>query len=218
MSSQASNFVKCAIALVAFCTLPGSAGAEIFAYVDQNGKLVVSDKKGDGRFMQFDPLNYKPIKKSSAGTGKALIATQEKASRYNEIIDEIAKEVGLNAHLIHAVIQVESAYNPLAISSKGAQGLMQLIPATAARFGVDHAHDPESNIRGGARYLKKLLELFNNDLRLTLAAYNAGEGAVQKYNNKVPPYPETQAYVTRVISIFEQRNNRETHRSPGRFM
>jgi soluble lytic murein transglycosylase-like protein len=218
MNSPIVNFVKWALGVLVLSTLPGSAGAEIFAYVDQNGKLVVSDKKADGRYMQFDPLNYKPEKKAHDRSEDKLVAMHEKALRYNDVINEIAKEVGLNAHLIHAVIQVESAYNPLAISSKGAQGLMQLIPATAARFGVDRVHDPESNIRGGARYLKKLLELFNNDLRLTLAAYNAGEGAVQKYNNKVPPYPETQAYVTRVISIFEQRNNRENHKSYGRFM
>jgi soluble lytic murein transglycosylase-like protein len=188
--------------------------AEIFAYVDSNGKLVVSDKQIDSRSKAFDPLNYKTVKnRTSTAVAKASTDLHEKALRYSSLIDDVAKEVGLNAHLIHAVIQVESAYNPMAISSKGAKGMMQLIPATAARFGVDQVHDPESNIRGGARYLKKLLGLFNNDLKLTLAAYNAGEGAVQKYNNNIPPYPETQSYVGRVISIFEERNNRETHRS-----
>jgi soluble lytic murein transglycosylase-like protein len=92
---------------------------------------------------------------------------------------------------------VESNYNPLAISPKGAQGLMQLMPDTARRFGVANAFDPIDNIRGGARYLKYLLDLYHGDQRLALAAYNAGEGAVQKYGD-VPPYPETLNYVTQV--------------------
>ena len=201
--------------IFSLCALASNVSyAGIFAYVDSNGKLVVSEKQTDSRSKAFDPLNYKAAKnRATTGSSKASTDLNEKALRYSPLIDDVAKEVGLNAQLIHAVIQVESAYNPMAISSKGAKGMMQLIPATAARFGVDHVHDPESNIRGGARYLKKLLGLFKNDLKLTLAAYNAGEGTVQKYNNNIPPYPETQAYVGRVISIFEERNNRETHRS-----
>jgi soluble lytic murein transglycosylase-like protein len=124
---------------------------------------------------------------------------------YTTLINNIAEEIGVNANLLHAIIQVESAYNPSATSSKGAQGLMQLIPATAERFGVDHSYDPAANVRGGARYVKNLLVRFDNNLQLALAAYNAGEGTVQKYNNTIPPYPETQAYVTRVLSLFAQR-------------
>ena len=183
--------------------------SKIFAYVDTDGKLIISDKREDARYKQFDPSDLNGIRKSAGSTNKN-ISTDEKSRLYATVINNVAQEVGVDAHLLHAVIQVESAYNPAAVSSKGAQGLMQLIPATAARFGVDEVHDPESNIRGGARYLKNLLGRFDNDLKLTLAAYNAGEGTVQKYKNTIPPYPETQAYVSRVLDVFEKRTFKGT--------
>lgn len=180
--------------------------AEIYAYIDSKGKLMVSDENKDGRYKRFDPKHYTPVAIAIAKVEPRL-NSNSKAQSYSTMINAIADEVGISAHLIHAVIEVESAYNPQALSPKGAQGMMQLIPATAQRFGVVEAHDPEANIRGGARYLKVLLALFNNDLQLTLAAYNAGEGAVKKYNNTVPPYPETQAYVQRVLTLFKQRQS-----------
>jgi len=112
-------------------------------------------------------------------------------------VDRIAQQNRISPRLVHSVIQVESNYDPNAISPKGAQGLMQLIPATAKRFGVSNAFDPEDNIQGGARYLKHLLELYKGDEALALAAYNAGEGAVSRYRG-VPPYPETRQYVAKV--------------------
>jgi soluble lytic murein transglycosylase-like protein len=115
----------------------------------------------------------------------------------NETVDRIARQNSLSPSLVHSVIQVESNYNPKAISPKGAQGLMQLIPSTARRFGVSDAFDPADNIQGGARYLKYLLSLYKGDESLALAAYNAGEGAVSRYGG-VPPYPETQDYVAKV--------------------
>lgn len=200
---------------VALCGLVcAEAKAKIFAFVDSDGKLIISDRQEDSRFKSFDPANLKVFNKSLPGSGnKQGAGHSEKAQRYNSIINDIAQEVGVNAHLLHAVIQVESAYNPQALSSKGAQGLMQLIPATAARFGIAEVYDPESNIRGGARYLRVLLDRFSDDLQLTLAAYNAGEGAVQKYKNTIPPYPDTQAYVVRVLEIFETRIHRERNSS-----
>jgi soluble lytic murein transglycosylase-like protein len=102
------------------------------------------------------------------------------------------------------VIKVDSNYNPKAVSRAGAQGLMQLIPATARRFGVRNTFDAKENIEGGVRYLKYLQTLYNNDLRLALAAYNAGEGAVAKYNNWIPPYAETQNYVYQVGKRYGQ--------------
>ena len=181
-----------------------SSYAEIYAYIDSKGKLMVSDENKDGRYKRFDPKRVTPV---AIARVESHLSFNRKAQSYSAMINAIADEVGISAHLIHAVIQVESAYNPQARSSKGAQGMMQLIPATAQRFGVMEAHDPEENIRGGARYLKVLLALFNNDLQLTLAAYNAGEGAVKKYNNTIPPYPETQAYVQRVLTLFKQRQS-----------
>lgn len=114
-----------------------------------------------------------------------------------ETVDRIARQNNLSPELVHSVIQVESNYDPNAVSPKGAQGLMQLIPATARRFGVSDAFNPSDNIQGGARYLKHLLELYKGDESLALAAYNAGEGAVSRYGG-VPPYPETQDYVAKV--------------------
>jgi soluble lytic murein transglycosylase-like protein len=116
------------------------------------------------------------------------------ATGLNDAVDRIAAEHSLPPQLIHSVIKVESNYNPNAISPKGAQGLMQLIPSTAKRFGVADSFNPMENIQGGAKYLKYLLDLYNNDYSLALAAYNAGEGAVAKYG-AVPPYKETQNYL-----------------------
>jgi soluble lytic murein transglycosylase-like protein len=112
-------------------------------------------------------------------------------------VRQIAAEQSLPPELLHSVIQVESNYNPGAVSPKGAQGLMQLIPETARRFGVLNSFDPVENIQGGAKYLKYLLDLYKGDYPRTLAAYNAGEKAVAKYGG-VPPYPETQNYVAQV--------------------
>ena len=120
-------------------------------------------------------------------------------------VNRIAAEHALPPALIHSVIKVESNYNPYAISSKGALGLMQLIPATARRFGVSDVFNPVENIQGGAKYLKYLLGLYNGDYGRTLAAYNAGEEAVARYGG-VPPFPETQNYVILVRKRFEQRS------------
>jgi soluble lytic murein transglycosylase-like protein len=122
-------------------------------------------------------------------------------------VDRVALEQALPPELIHSVIQVESGYNPYAVSPKGALGLMQLIPATARRFGVSDAFDPVQNIRGGAAYLKYLLGLYGGSYTLALAAYNAGEGAVARYGD-VPPFEETRNYVKLVA-------NRLAGQAPG---
>ncbi len=115
-----------------------------------------------------------------------------------EAVQQAALRHDLDPLLVHSVIQVESNYNEYAISPKGAEGLMQLIPSTARRFGVRNAFDPYQNLSGGVRYLKYLMDLYNKDITLALAAYNAGEAAVARYNNRIPPYPETQDYVYQV--------------------
>ncbi|MCX6627549.1 MAG: lytic transglycosylase domain-containing protein [Candidatus Solibacter sp.] len=125
------------------------------------------------------------------------------ASGIDEAVRRIAAEHALSPQLIHSVIKVESNYNPHAISSKGALGLMQLIPATARRFGVSDSFNPVQNIQGGARYLRYLLDLYHEDYPLALAAYNAGEGAVARYGG-VPPFAETQNYLTLVGRQLEQ--------------
>jgi soluble lytic murein transglycosylase-like protein len=114
-----------------------------------------------------------------------------------DIIDRIADEQGVESHLVHSVIRAESNYNANAVSPKGAQGIMQLIPATARRFGVSNAFDAKDNIQGGVRYLRFLLDYYQGDYPKAIAAYNAGEGAVDKYNG-IPPFAETQNYVYQV--------------------
>ena len=123
---------------------------------------------------------------------------------YNHEVVAAAKETSLDPALIHAVIATESRHNPRAQSNKGAFGLMQLMPATARRFNVKDRNDPKQNIVAGAKYLRELLTLYKGDLKLTLAAYNAGPGAVKKYSNQIPPYRETMHYVPKVLKYYQQ--------------
>lgn len=127
-------------------------------------------------------------------------------TKYTELIARAADRHQVDPKLLHAVIQAESAYNATAISSAGAMGLMQLMPATARRYGVTDRSDPDQNIDGGTRYLKHLLQIFDSNLDLAVAAYNAGENAVIRNNNAIPPYPETQNYVKEVLSLKEYMN------------
>ncbi|MBT8765422.1 lytic transglycosylase domain-containing protein [Metapseudomonas boanensis] len=124
--------------------------------------------------------------------------------RYRLMVAQAAFEYGLPADLLHAVIKTESNYNPSAVSPRGAAGLMQLMPDTARNMGVKNVFDPAQNIRGGARYLKRLMRQFNNDLSLALAAYNAGPAAVHSAGRAIPPYPETQRYVPSVLKHYER--------------
>ena len=121
-------------------------------------------------------------------------------SEIARLIDIYARHNGLSSRLVQAVVQVESGYNPDAMSQKGAMGLMQLMPETAAELGVGDAYDPEENLRGGTRYLRQQLDRFG-DLRLALAAYNAGPTAVARYDG-IPPYRETQRYVEKVLDLY----------------
>ncbi|WP_425491140.1 lytic transglycosylase domain-containing protein [Luteimonas fraxinea] len=122
---------------------------------------------------------------------------------YRDEVARAAREFGVDEAIVRAIMHAESAFNPNALSRAGAQGLMQLMPATAARFGVVNAFDPEQNIRGGVEYLAWLLKRFNGDLTLAAAGYNAGEGAVQRHGG-VPPYAETQRYVVRVGTLADR--------------
>jgi len=133
----------------------------------------------------------------------AAVSPALPAGAIDRLVAQVAARESLPPQLIHSVIQVESNYDPYAVSPKGALGLMQLIPATARRFGVTNAFNPADNIQGGAKYLRYLLELYNGDYPLALAAYNAGEGAVARYGG-VPPYAETREYLVRVGKQLEK--------------
>jgi soluble lytic murein transglycosylase-like protein len=130
------------------------------------------------------------------------------------VIEEHATRNGVRKDLVRAVIQVESAFNPRAVSSKGAMGLMQLMPATARQFGVRNAFDPDENVRGGVAYLRQLLDRYDGNERLALAAYNAGPGAVDRYGETVPPYRETRDYVSRVDRLAGQTEGRSPSGRP----
>jgi soluble lytic murein transglycosylase-like protein len=129
--------------------------------------------------------------------------------KYSGIIDTASRTHGVDKSLVHAVIQAESGYNPAAVSRKGATGLMQLMPDTARRYGVANSFDPVDNIHGGVRYLKDLLAMFNGNVQLALAGYNAGENAVIRAGNQIPPYPETVAYVPKVIDFYRRHAARK---------
>jgi Soluble lytic murein transglycosylase and related regulatory proteins (some contain LysM/invasin domains) len=138
---------------------------------------------------------------------RSAIFFSSKSEDYFNLVQQVAAKHGVDARLVKAVIQVESNFNERARSPKGACGLMQLMPATASRYGVDvdQIFDPQQNIDGGVRYLRDLLSMFNSDLSLAVAAYNAGEGAVQRFNG-IPNYNETQNYVRKVLALYDGKN------------
>jgi len=135
---------------------------------------------------------------SNMGVSASLRGFTTGNDQVDSYVTESAKRNGLDPLLIYSVMHQESSFKSRAISPKGARGLMQLMPGTAVRFGVTNIFDPQQNIEGGSRYLKFLLDRFDGDLSLTLAGYNAGEGAVEKYGFQIPPYAETQEYVRRI--------------------
>jgi soluble lytic murein transglycosylase-like protein len=151
-----------------------------------------------------DDERYRSLEDGSARDRLAPDAAVDTARPYGSVVAQAAGQYGIDAALLHAVIQVESGYNARAVSKRGASGLMQLMPDTAKRFGVANIFDPADNVRGGAQYLAYLLKLFDQDLPLALAAYNAGEAAVLKYGRRIPPYRETAAYVPKVVGSYQK--------------
>lgn len=140
-------------------------------------------------------------------------AISELKKRYDPIIKTVANEYGVDAQLIHSIILAESNYNEFAISTKGAVGLMQLMPETARDYGVENLYNPTENIEGGVRYLLDLMNYYDQNLSLSLAAYNAGPQAVEKYGGIIPPYPETKRYVRKVMAYYNQSKAAKRQRS-----
>ena len=179
------------LVVVLGCASP--AAAQIYSWRDDDGKLVVSDtpRAGGGAQTTYEVHGAASIKSTIP-----LVASH-KSAPYDASINEHARRQGVAADLVRAVIQVESAFNPVAVSNKGAMGLMQLMPATAMELGVRNPFDPDQNIRGGVTYLKQLLNRYDDKVELALAAYNAGIGNVEKYGD-VPPFKETRNYVNKI--------------------
>jgi soluble lytic murein transglycosylase-like protein len=172
---------------------PRPADAQIYAWRDAAGTLVLSDRNINAPtevYVVSGAPAYRTTRPSAASASEP----------YEQVVLAQAARHSVRPELVRAVIQVESGFNPRARSPKGAMGLMQLMPETAARLGVGNAYDPAENIRGGTAYLRQLLDRYRGDEELALAAYNAGSGAVEKYGRRVPPYRETRDYVKRVGS------------------
>jgi soluble lytic murein transglycosylase-like protein len=216
-----SSFRRTCAALCAALLPCLPAHADVWGYVDEAGRPHVASQKLDARYQLF----YRG--KSSADLAPPAVPPVDaefeqsaifrrvdghpNVQRYEPLLARYAKVHGLDLALVKAVVAVESAYEPDAVSSKGAIGLMQVIPDTAERYGVtgdagrtveQKLRDPAINVSIGTRYLRDLLQMFANDLPLALAAYNAGEATVQRFANRVPPYPETEAFVKLVDQFY----------------
>ena len=170
---------------------PAVASAQIYAWRDAAGNLVLSDRPKDPSARTFAVATTGNLRATRRAVGP-------RATAYDDLIERHSAAHGVKPDLVRAVIQAESAFNPNARSVKGAMGLMQLMPATAAEYGVANPYDPQDNIRAGVAYLRALLRRYDDKEELALAAYNAGPGAVEKYGNAVPPYRETINYVDRI--------------------
>ncbi|MCB1773191.1 MAG: lytic transglycosylase domain-containing protein [Gammaproteobacteria bacterium] len=197
--------VVTSLLLLAVFVIAETAGAEVFKYRDANGHILLTDKPVRG--LQLLKRYQIPTGRSMTGSGNALAAMRKRRDALQSLIAEASRDSRLEPALVHAVVRAESAYRADAVSPKGAIGLMQLMPATAERYGVSDPRDPAQNLRGGTRYLRDLLAMFDNDLKLALAAYNAGENAVIRYGNQVPPYDETREYVRKVVAFFNQMSS-----------
>jgi soluble lytic murein transglycosylase-like protein len=183
-----SRAVLCAAGLLLVAS--GSARADV--------RLV---RQADGRAVIFNNIGSGWKVSGKAPTDSYLLARKDAATAFDDIVREHAGRHRVDPRLVKSVMLVESNFNPRAVSPKGARGLMQLMPATARRYGVSNSFDPVENIRGGTAYLSDLLEMFAGDVVRALAAYNAGEGAVQRHGG-IPPYAETREYVRRAMLVY----------------
>jgi transglycosylase-like protein with SLT domain len=168
--------------------------AESFRFVGDDGTVYYTNAPTDPAYRRMGFV-------SGTTAGWLRMPPGDGGASYGEHIRQASEQYGVPEKLVQAVIRVESAYNPRAVSPKGARGLMQLMPATASLLGVRDSFDPIENINGGVRHLRGLLERFGQDVALAVAAYNAGEHAVTQYGG-VPPYAETRGYVAKVLSLF----------------
>ncbi len=191
--------VRVALSMLVAMGVYAPVQADIYSFEDANGVIHFSNVPADARYEVTlrEPVAATPRK------GRAGTAVRRTGETYRPIVEQAAREHDVDPALLRAVITVESAYDPDAVSPKGAVGLMQLMPAVAQRYGVSDRRNPRQNIYGGARYLQALLDKFE-DVSLALAAYNAGEDAVAHYGNRIPPFPETLSYVPKVMELYRR--------------
>jgi len=191
--------LKSAVAVFALIVSTSNiAHADIYKYVDDEGVLHLTNVPS------IHKAKYVLIMREKRILFQAFIDV----NKYDQIIRKSADKFKIDSALIKAIIKAESNFDHQAVSPVGAQGLMQLMPATASALQVENAFHPENNIEGGVRYLRYLLDIYSGNLTLALAAYNAGEGNVAKYNNSVPPFRETQNYIKRVLSYYNSYGKR----------
>jgi soluble lytic murein transglycosylase-like protein len=183
-----------------------------------------TDEEGNQVYTNMPPANCVANLRITSSSPQTTIETSaKKEEAFNTIIEKYASDYSLDPALIHSIIATESGFNPKAVSPKGARGLMQLMPATAQRLGVKNSFDPEQNIQGGVKYFRSLMDNFNNDLKLSLAAYNAGENLVQRLG-RVPEIKETQNYVQSVTARYgkkaveAEKDDAEKHPPAYRFV
>jgi soluble lytic murein transglycosylase-like protein len=213
------------IAAAALALASAAAHADIYVLIEKNGSVRFSNVPNDPRYRLYhrdpeyklrDTAEFRNVRNPGdyrlrAPWGRKIepdVLANPRLARqpFQAHVVEAAKQTNLDPALIHAVIVAESNYNPNAVSPKGAQGLMQLLPDTARRYGVmrKEIREPEKNIKAGAQYLADLMQMFDGDVRLALAGYNAGENSVVRHGNRIPPYPETLAYVPRVLNTYDR--------------
>ncbi len=197
------KWIACVVVVAGFLGIacPSPVGGDIYWFEDENGVLHLSNAPVDERY------RFKERERPSAPSG---LLHEERRAGYDKLIEKVARREGLDSDLLRAVVAAESNYDPHAISAKGAVGLMQLMPETVRRMGVTDPFHPAENLEAGARHLRRLIEKYEGQLALALSAYNAGENAVERYNG-IPPFPETQDYVKKVLKAYR----RAAVRDPG---
>lgn len=217
------TFAKNLCLTAVLCLLSGLARADIYAFIDENGSAHYSNIPQEGYTLfkreptptvsDSEPLTPARIidPPRLIDTSKAVAESpslQKRRKQYAKLVAKAAKDAKVSAALLDAVITAESGYQADSVSPKGALGMMQLMPQTAVRYGVKDPLNAEQNIRGGARYLADLLRMFDNNLELAVAAYNAGEGSVIRAGYSIPKYKETQAYVPKVLGTYTRQQGR----------
>ncbi|MDD2899663.1 MAG: transglycosylase SLT domain-containing protein [Desulfuromonadaceae bacterium] len=203
MIPKRSTYLTCvtlslSVAAICVCVTPWAATGDIYRYVDEDDIVHFTDAPTDKRFKVF----MRDLKKDKELRTKLRYASSVDPAVFEQLIKTCSEKYGVSSCLVKAVIHAESGYNPNAVSSKGASGLMQLMPDTAKSLKVADRFNPRDNVEGGVKYLRFLLDTFRGDVSLAVAAYNAGLNKVAKYGG-IPPYNETRTYVNRVLSYMK---------------